>query len=449
MKINGPIDEGLVFDGLYFRISGACCQYKSLGAWKRPQWRKDHPGDFVPLSEVEPSVAPENETDVETSLKTPGPNPPATPANETTLSAAQPVARPIAYRTTKTEVLNLARAALESGENLRNIAERLAGANKDFHVSQREIGRTLGRSTSWVNRLLKWRQSGYKQTSPFGPTTRAARGAHRKGPGGRGGPRGPNDDGQASLVTQCCSPADQPASPRAAVNADLLSGPTQTDLVPSTEAATTETQPPETETTPHDDPARKPEQNAGRQREKQMSPARKANAAQKLSPERMRIVFDALKEWPVLDHAAAKAGIHPKTLAYWLRSSEAGHGGYDIEWDGLQWRFHELCQSAVEQAHDVLFEPAYQMAMGVTFKIDGDGNMIEEVVGPPNPKMMRSLLEWARPERWAQPRKSNIRRTGGVLVIGERPKDLNKGSVSSVRARQWKSMATKVGKAKP
>ena len=25
-----------------------------------------------------------------------------------------------------------------------------------------------------------------------------------------------------------------------------------------------------------------------------------------------------------------------------------------IEWDGLQWRFHELCQSAVEQAHDVL-----------------------------------------------------------------------------------------------
>jgi hypothetical protein len=448
MIINGPINQGLVFDGLYFRSSGACCQYKSLGAWKRPQWRKTHPGDFVRLSEVEPSIASENEIDVTTSLKTPGPNPAATPANEKALSTARPVARPIAYRTTKAEVLNRARAALETGEGLRNIAERLAGAKKDFHVSQREIGRTLGRSASWVNRLLKWRQSGYTQTSPFGPTTRAARAARRNGPSGCGGPKEPDDDDQVSLVPQC-SPADQPASRRAAVNADLLSGPTQTDPMPSTEAPTRETGPPETETTPLDDPARKPERNASRQLEKQMSPERKPNAAQKLSPERMRIVLDALKECPTLTHAAAKAGIHPKTLAYWLRCSEAGHDGYDIEWDGVQWRFHEHCQSAIEQAHDILSERAYQVAMGVTYKFDGNGNMIEEVVGPPNPKMMRFFLAWRRSERWAQPQKSNVRRTGGVLIIGERPKDPNKGSVSSVRARQWKSIAAKVRKAEP
>jgi hypothetical protein len=448
MKINGPINQGLVFDGLYFRFSGACCRYKSLGAWKRPQWRKDHPDDFVPLSEVEPSIASENETDVETSLKTRGPNPLATPANETMLSAPRPVAGFIQYRTTKTEVLNRAKAALESGESLRDIAERLADAKKEFHVSQREIGRTLGRSASWVNRLLKWGQSGYKQTSPFGPTTRAARAVGRNGPGGCGGPKDPDDDGQVSLVPQCCSPADQPASRRVAVNAVHLSGPTQTDLMPSTEAATTETQPTETETTPHDQPARKPGPSANRQLEKQVSPARKPNAAQKLSLERMRIVLDALKECPILGQAAAKAGIHPKTLTYWLRRSEAGHDGYDIEWDGVQWRFHEHCQSAIEQAHDILSERAYQVAMGVTHRFDDNGNMIEEVVGPPNPKMIRFLLAWGQPERWAQSRKSNIRRTGGVLVIGERAKDPTKGCASSVRARQWKSIATKIGKAK-
>ena len=449
MKINGPINQGLVFDGFYFRFSRACCQYKSLGAWKRPQWRKDHPDDFIPLLEVEPSIASKNETDVETSLKTRGPNPPATPANETMLSAPRLAAGFIQYRTTKTEVLNLARAALETGESLRNIAERLASAKEDFHASQREIGRTLGRSASWVNRLLKWRQSGCKQSSPFGPTTRAARAARRNGPSGcGGGPKDPDDDGQVSLVPQCCSPADQPASRRVAVNADLSSGPTQTDLVPSTAAPTRETERPETETTSLDDPARKPEQNASRQLEKQMSPAGKANVAQKLSPERMRIVLDTLKECPILGHAAAKAGIHPKTLAYWLRGSEAGRDGYDVEWDDVQWRFHELCQSAIEQAHDMLFLSAYQVAFGVTIKFDGDGKMIKEVVGPPNPKMIRFLLEWGRPEKWGKRRNSNIPRTGGVLVIGERPKDPNKGWASSVRARRWKSMATKVRLAK-
>jgi hypothetical protein len=447
MKINGAINPGLVFDGLYFKHSGPCCEYKSLGEWKRPQWRRKHPDEFVPLSEIEQSDASESETDVKPSLKTLGPNPPATLANENMLSAARPVARPIAYRITKTEVLNRARAALETGEGLRNIAERLAGAKQDFHMSQREIGRTLGRSASWVNRLLKWRQSGYKQFSPFGPTTRAARAARRKGPGGREGPGAP-DDGQPSLIHQR-SPAGQPASRQAAVNTDLLSGPTRNDLVLSTEAPTTETQRPETETIPLDDPNRKPDQSGSPQHEQQMSPSRKAKPGQKLSPERMRIVLDALTEYPVLGHAAAKAGIHPKTLAYWLRCSEAGHDGYDIEWGDVRWRFHEFRECAIEQARDMLSETAYQLAMGVTLKFDGDGNMIEEVVGPPNPKMIRSLLEWERPEKWGKRRNSDIPRTGGVLVIGERRKDANKGWASSIRARQWKSMATKVRNAKP
>ena len=54
----------------------------------------------------------------------------------------------------------------------------------------------------------------------------------------------------------------------------------------------------------------------------------------KLSPERMRIVLDSLTERPILSPAATKAGIHRKTLEYWLKRSEAGHDGYDLEWQG-------------------------------------------------------------------------------------------------------------------
>ena len=449
MKIKGPIDEGRVFDGLYFGSNPVCCWYKRLETWKRPQWRKDHPDEFVPLSEIEPSDASERENDVKPSLKTPNPNPPATPANEKMLSTTRPIARPIEYRITKTEVLNRVKAALEAGESLRNIAERLAAAKEDFHASQREIGRALGRSASWVNRVLSWRQSGYKQSSPFGPTTRAARAVRRKGPGRCGGPKDADDYDQASLVPQC-SPASQPASRPTAVNADLLGGPTQTDLVPINEARPTETQPLETETLPPlDNPARKPKRSASRAPEKQISSARKANSAQKLSPERMRIVLSALTKRPILVDAAVKAGIHPKTLASWLRRSEAGHDGYDIKWCGVRWRFHEACEFAIEEARNLLLGTACQLAMEATVKFDDDGNTIEEAVGSSNPKVMKSVLEWLRSETWAEPRKRNTRWTGGVIVLGQHPKASNKGWASSVRARQWKAIAARVDKIKP
>ena len=69
--------------------------------------------------------------------------------------------------TTKAEVLGWVKAAIEAGEPSLVIVGRLACAQEDFGASQREIGRAVGRSVSWVNRLLKWRQSGYKQRSPF------------------------------------------------------------------------------------------------------------------------------------------------------------------------------------------------------------------------------------------------------------------------------------------
>jgi hypothetical protein len=102
------------------------------------------------------------------------------PATTSAALPARPAAR-VAYGATKAEVLSGAKAALDAGESPRDSAERFACAQEDFDASQREISRAIGRSGSWVSRLLKWRRSGYKQSSPFGPTTRAGRAAHRKG----------------------------------------------------------------------------------------------------------------------------------------------------------------------------------------------------------------------------------------------------------------------------
>ena len=51
------------------------------------------------------------------------------------------------------------------------------------------------------------------------------------------------------------------------------------------------------------------------------------------------IVLDSLTECPILSHAARKAGIHRKTLEYWIKRSEAGDDGYDIEWQGVNGDF--------------------------------------------------------------------------------------------------------------
>jgi hypothetical protein len=86
-----------------------------------------------------------------------------------------------ANTTTKGELLERARAAIEAGEqSLHDAAEALALAQEDFGATQREIATAVGRSVSWVNRLLKWRQSGYEDNSPFGPTTTAGRVSHAK-----------------------------------------------------------------------------------------------------------------------------------------------------------------------------------------------------------------------------------------------------------------------------
>ncbi len=76
------------------------------------------------------------------------------------------------------------------------------------------------------------------------------------------------------------------------------------------------------------------------------APAGTAKSTPKLSRKRMLIVIQSLEECPTLAHAAAKAGIHRKTLEYWIKRSRVGDDGYDVEWQGVLWRFHNHCEVA-------------------------------------------------------------------------------------------------------
>lgn len=83
--------------------------------------------------------------------------------------------------TTKAELFRRAKEAVDAGEqSLKNAADALGLAQEDHSASQREMAVAVGKSASWVNKLLKWRRSGYKDHSPFGPTTKRDRVEHAK-----------------------------------------------------------------------------------------------------------------------------------------------------------------------------------------------------------------------------------------------------------------------------
>jgi hypothetical protein len=205
---------------------------------------------------------------------------------------------------------------------------------------------------------------------------------------------------------------------------------------------------------------------------KQKPPAGISRSTPKLSPELMRIVLNSLRKYPVLWHAASKAGIHRKTLEYWIRCSAAGHDDYDIKWQGIEWRFHEHCESAIWEAElkllDRMFERAffgydkvltrrgrvvYKMDQGLVglgyqgpdaYLRDEDGNPVPETVRKADMKAMRFILEWYRPDTWGKHPKRNVPRGGGVLVVGDVTKKPKYNTDKSVRARKWKAGSRRI-----
>jgi hypothetical protein len=198
---------------------------------------------------------------------------------------------------------------------------------------------------------------------------------------------------------------------------------TKPEVLRAADATMSGAEGPKTETIPLGTIDHKPGCSDGSPTKKQKQIAK----ARKLSPERMRIVINTLTESPILSDAAGKAGIHRKTLEYWIKRSEAGDPGYDLVWEDIEWRFHEHCITAISYAYDKVLAPARDLAMGPKY----------------NGKMLRFLLEWFRPERYGKHRKIDVPQQGGVLVVGGVRHDIsskvNKDTAAGVRARKWKA----------
>jgi hypothetical protein len=239
----------------------------------------------------------------------------------------------------------------------------------------------------------------------------------------------------------------------------------ETELLPRAEAATTEIKGPKAETTLPGTTGRK-RGRSGSQLGKQKPPAGISKSTPKLSPKIMRIVLNSLRKYPVQWHAASKAGIHRKTLEYWLKRSAAGDPGYDLVWEDLEGRFHEHCKSAIAEARQRLDDEMLERALGydkvltrrgrVMFKIDQglvglgiqgpdaylrdeNGNPVPETVRKVDTKAQLSILKRHRPYTYGGHPKIDAPREGGVLVIGGVTKKPKYNTARSVEARRWKA----------
>ncbi len=151
----------------------------------------------------------------------------------------------------------------------------------------------------------------------------------------------------------------------------------------------------------------------------------------------MLLVLNALAERPFLYQAANKAGIHRKTLAYWIRRSEAGDDGYDIEWQDITREISRTLQisdrrGSIKNSSTAVLERGffgYDKVLTyrgrVMYKIDQElvglglqgpdaylrdenGNPVPETVRKVDMKAMRFWLAWRRPEKWGRHRKVKL-----------------------------------------
>ena len=239
-------------------------------------------------------------------------------------------------------------------------------------------------------------------------------------------------------------PPHEPTSLPTALTTTVENRTAKAELPPPAKAATSEAEGPTTETTPLAAMGSKRSRSGGRQLKKQKLPAEISEPGRKRSPERMRILLDSLAEDAVLIHATKQAGIHRRTPEYWLKSSAAGHDGYDVEWRGVTMKFHEHYVSAMDEGDDHLKEVAFRLGTGydeiltykgrVSYKIDPvlwslghrgpdadlkdeNGDPVPETVRKYDLKTTRFLLEHYHP-KYGKDRTMDVTHKTAVLVIG-------------------------------
>jgi hypothetical protein len=182
----------------------------------------------------------------------------------------------------------------------------------------------------------------------------------------------------------------------------------------------------------------------GRQRKKRTLSAKDLKARRKS----MLVVLKSLADCAILSHAASKAGIHRKKLEYWIKRSKAGDDGYDFEEDGLIWRFHDLVEFAIDEAHDKILEVVWKIAMGELYKKEDGREVPHLYVRRPNGKMMRFLLERKFPEKYGKHPKVDVPQQGGVVLIGAPMKPKKTCAAASIKARQWKALSRRLRETK-
>jgi hypothetical protein len=76
---------------------------------------------------------------------------------------------------TITELLSRAKQAIEAGETSLHAAAEDVATAQELGATQRQIAESVGKSAAWVNQLIKWRQSGFRDGTAFGPQAKASR----------------------------------------------------------------------------------------------------------------------------------------------------------------------------------------------------------------------------------------------------------------------------------
>jgi hypothetical protein len=96
------------------------------------------------------------------------------PAGTQNLVSVQPDWTVLGLREKKMHIVGLAKQSIQSGlrsfrdvtKHFHDAAEYLAAA-QELRVSQRELADEVGMSAAWVNSLLRWRERGYPDRTPF------------------------------------------------------------------------------------------------------------------------------------------------------------------------------------------------------------------------------------------------------------------------------------------